>query len=77
MENNLLTLDEMAVLTGKTGDESEMVYNQGYSLVRYIKDTYGYAKVTEINNTCGIFQFQSDNRKSAWDFRGRTVSELA
>ena len=50
-EKSLLSLDEMDVLSGKKGMDAEMVYNQGYSLVRYIKEKYGYDKVVQLNNT--------------------------
>ena len=57
MDNSLLTLDEMSVLPGKKSIDGEMVYNQGYSMVGYIKEKYGYDKVVEMNNTCGYFNF--------------------
>ncbi|MDP2983906.1 MAG: hypothetical protein Q8O92_11315 [Candidatus Latescibacter sp.] len=56
-ENSLLSLDEMTVLSGKDGMNSEMVYNQGYSLVRFLKDKYGYDKVVKLNNTKNIMDF--------------------
>jgi hypothetical protein len=40
LSNELLTLDEMGVF-GKTSLGSEMVYNQGFSLVRFIASRYG------------------------------------
>lgn len=56
-ENDLMHLDDMDVLTGQDGMESESVYNQGYSLVSYIRDTYGYDKVVELNNELCLFDF--------------------
>ncbi len=56
-ENSLLSMEEMEALSGKNHVSSEMVYNQGYSMVNYIKNKYGYDKVTELNNTCGYFDF--------------------
>ncbi|MFC1606639.1 hypothetical protein ACFL47_01605 [Candidatus Latescibacterota bacterium] len=56
-EKSLLSLDEMSVLSGKKGMDGEMVYNQGYSIVKYIKDTFGYDKLVEMNNTSGYFDF--------------------
>jgi len=56
-EDRLLSYDEMSVLSGQTGMDAEMVYNQGYSLVNYIKEKYGYEKVVEMNNRCGFFDF--------------------
>ena len=37
-ENSLLTREEMEVLEGKTQIGAEEVYNQGYSLVKYIRE---------------------------------------
>ncbi|MBN1294855.1 MAG: PD40 domain-containing protein, partial [Candidatus Latescibacteria bacterium] len=56
-EQSLLTYDEMSVLSGQKGMEAEMVYNQGYAVVRYIKEKYGLDKVTELNNSSGYFDF--------------------
>lgn len=56
-EHTLLSLDDMTVLSGQKEMEAEMVYNQGYSLVQYIRDKYGYDKVVELNNECGLFDF--------------------
>ena len=47
LEDRLLTLDEMGVF-GKNSLEAEMVYNQGFSLVRYIAMRYGFEKVSEL-----------------------------
>jgi len=44
MNDRLLTLDEMGVF-GKTSRGSEMVYNQGFSLVRFIAKRFGEDKV--------------------------------
>jgi len=57
LENSLLTFEEMSTLIGKKSIGGEMVYNQGYSMVRYIKEKYGYNKVVELNNTSGYFDF--------------------
>lgn len=57
-EDALLSFDEMAVLSGRTGMESEMVYNQGYALLRYMRDTYGYDTIVDINNTGALFDFK-------------------
>lgn len=56
-ENSLLSLDDMTVLSGKDGMNAEMVYNQGYSMVRYLKEKYGYEKVVKLNNTKNIMDF--------------------
>lgn len=42
--DNLLTLDQMGVF-GKCSADAELLYNQGYSLVRYIADRYGEDKI--------------------------------
>jgi len=56
-EKSLLTLDEMGVLSGQTGMDAEMVYNQGYSMASFIRDRYGYDKLVEMNNKSGLFDF--------------------
>ncbi|HSG27350.1 MAG TPA: hypothetical protein VLA34_02630, partial [Candidatus Krumholzibacterium sp.] len=48
LEGDLLTFDEMGGLFGKDSREAELVYNQGYSLVRYISDTYGPDRLKEL-----------------------------
>jgi Tol biopolymer transport system component len=57
IEDSLLSLDEMSVLPGKKAVDAELVYNQGYSLVRFIKEKYGYEKIVELNNSCGYYDF--------------------
>ncbi len=47
LSGNLHTIDEMGVF-GKNSIEAEMVYNQGYSLVRFIAERYGEDKVVEL-----------------------------
>ncbi len=47
LSNQLLTWDHMQVFTGR-GDDFEKTYNQGFSMVRYIADTYGYDKVVSM-----------------------------
>ncbi len=44
LEDRLLTLDQMGVF-GKSSADAELLYNQGYSLVRYIADRYGEDKI--------------------------------
>ena len=56
-ENGLLTWDEMSTLSGQDGIDSELVYNQGYSLSRYIVDTYGYEALVAMNNSPALFDF--------------------
>ncbi|MFC1540988.1 hypothetical protein ACFL50_00920 [Candidatus Latescibacterota bacterium] len=57
IEQSILSLDEMSILPGKKSIDAEMVYNQGYSMVRFIREKYGYDKVVEMNNTCGYYDF--------------------
>lgn len=47
LNDNLLTMDEMGVF-GKNSLQSEMVYNQGYSLVIFISERYGHEKLVEL-----------------------------
>jgi hypothetical protein len=47
INGKLLTLDEMGVF-GKTSVGSELVYNQGFSLVRFIARRFGDAKLREL-----------------------------
>ena len=44
LEGRLLTLDQMGVF-GKSSADAELLYNQGYSLVRYIAENFGEDKV--------------------------------
>ena len=57
-EDALLSFDEMSVLSGQTGMDAEMVYNQGYAMIRYIRDTYGYDTIVDINNTGAWFDYK-------------------
>jgi Tol biopolymer transport system component len=47
LSNQLLTWDHMQVFTGR-GDDFEKTYNQGFALVRYISEKYGYDKVVSM-----------------------------
>ncbi|HEX2956602.1 MAG TPA: hypothetical protein VHO70_07215 [Chitinispirillaceae bacterium] len=47
LSNQLLTWDHMQVFTGRS-DDFEKTYNQGFSMVRYIAETYGYDKVVAL-----------------------------
>ncbi len=51
LDGTLLTYDQMGGFGG-TGLESEMIYNQGHSLVRFIADRYGEEALEEI--TAGL-----------------------
>ncbi|MFC1693863.1 hypothetical protein ACFL1R_10190 [Candidatus Latescibacterota bacterium] len=63
-DNALLSFDDMSVLSGQKGMEAEMVYNQGYSMSRYIMERYGYDKLVELNNSCGLFDFDPTVKNS-------------
>ena len=62
-EKSLLNFDAMSVLSGQKGMDAELVYNQGYAMVRYIKEKYGYDKVIELNNSSGYFDFNPTIKK--------------
>ncbi len=47
LSNKLLTWDHMSVFAGR-GDDYEKTYNHGFSLVKYIAETYGYDVVLSI-----------------------------
>jgi hypothetical protein len=47
LSNQLLSWDHMQVFTGR-GDDFEKTYNHGFSLIRYIAETYGYEKVVSM-----------------------------
>lgn len=47
IEGELLTIDEMGVFA-KNSLEAEMVYNQGFSLVRFIAERYGSESVAQL-----------------------------
>ena len=57
-EDKLLSLDDMSVLTGQSSMEGEAVYNQGYSLVSFVRDHYGIDKVVRLNNECAFYDFE-------------------
>jgi hypothetical protein len=47
LEDKLLSYDRMGVY-GKNGLGNELVYNQGYSLVKYVREKYGEEKIASI-----------------------------
>lgn len=47
INDKLLTMDEMCVF-GKNSLESEMVYNQGFSMVRFISERFGTEKIAQL-----------------------------
>ncbi len=52
MSKTMLSWDHMFVFIGQ-GDDYEKVYNHGFSLIRYIHETYGYEKVVLFLRECG------------------------
>jgi len=48
LSNKLLSWDHMYAQTGNRGDDYEKVYNQGFSMIAYIADHYGYEKIVSI-----------------------------
>ena len=50
--DRLLTLDQMGVF-GKSSADAELLYNQGYSLVRYIAGKYGEDKIRMLTSAHG------------------------
>ena len=47
ISNQLLSWEHMSVMTGR-GDDFEKTYNHGFSLVKYIANHYGYAKIVSL-----------------------------
>lgn len=47
LSNRTLSWDHMNVFSGR-GDDYEKTYNHGFSITRYIADTYGYDKVVSL-----------------------------
>ncbi len=50
LSHHLITWDHMQTFAGK-GDDFEKAYNQGFSMVSYIADKYGYDKVVAMART--------------------------
>ncbi len=50
--DRFLTLDQMGVF-GKSSADAELLYNQGYSLVRYIAERYGEDKIGQLASAHG------------------------
>jgi Tol biopolymer transport system component len=48
LSNKLLSWDHMYAQTGNRGDDYEKVYNQGFSMVTYLANHYGYEKVVSL-----------------------------
>lgn len=63
LENDLLSLGEMGVFA-HDGFHSEMVYNQGYALTRYIGERFGPGKVETLVRHVGLLNFNSSIRRT-------------
>jgi len=62
LEDDLLSYDDMGVF-GKDGLHSEMVYNQGYDLTKYIGETYGEDAVEALVEHTGVLNFGASTDK--------------
>ena len=62
LENDLLTYSEMGVF-GHNSIHSEMVYNQGYGLLRYIRDRFGVGKAESLAKEVGYLRFDPAVKK--------------
>ncbi len=52
LNDKLLPIGQMNIFIGKSKDFESGPYNQGFSLVRYISDTYGYGSIKRICDEC-------------------------
>lgn len=62
LEDDLLSYNEMGVFSHDT-IRSEMVYNQGFALLRYIRERYGQGKAEELTRHIGLFRFDPAIKK--------------
>ncbi len=60
LENKLLTYDEMCVFSGKSIN-FEKTYNQGFSLVSYINEKYGFNAIVSLCRESAVLHHQSFN----------------
>lgn len=58
LEDKLLTYDQMGVFSG-VGSNFEKAYNQGFSMVSYIEEKYGYNAVVSLLRESAVFHHQS------------------
>ena len=74
LNNNLLSFNEMNTF-GKCGTGNELVYNQGFSLVNYIVDTYGEKTLKNISISLSKpFNYSIDRAlKDAIGINGETL----
>ncbi len=65
VSGNLMSWERMCEFAG-TGQDFEKTYNHGFSLVRYISDTYGYDKVSAILHDCAhVYRLDFDKAVKA------------
>ncbi len=57
LENQLLSYDAMGVISNKDKFYGEMVYNQGYSLLKYISKRFGHQKVESLTVRPSLLDF--------------------
>lgn len=62
LENDLLSYSQMGVFSHDS-IHSEMIYNQGYGLLRYIRDRYGAGKAEALNKHVGYLRFDPAIKK--------------
>jgi Tol biopolymer transport system component len=62
LEDDLLTYDEMSVFA-HSSIHSEMVYNQGFAFLRYIRDRFGRGKAEAMIQEVGYFRFDGAVKK--------------
>lgn len=74
LENKLLTLEEMAVFS-KRSLESELVYNQGYSLTQYIINRFGEESLQKLSKELASIVNWSFDKQCQKTF-GITSSQL-
>jgi Tol biopolymer transport system component len=61
LSDSLLSIQHMSVFAGRE-DDAEKAYDHGFSLVKYISETYGYDKVAAILHACRkLYRFNFDN----------------
>ncbi|MBM3278263.1 MAG: PD40 domain-containing protein [Candidatus Handelsmanbacteria bacterium] len=65
LEDDLLSYEEMGSLSNRTGAYyGEMVYNQGFGLMLYIRDQYGRDKAEALTRHSGAVSFDSAIRQA-------------
>lgn len=72
LEDDLLNHVQMATFNNKNGFYPEMTYNQGFALMRYIKETYGSEATHTIGKTKAFPHFNIALRKAT----GKTGKKL-